>query len=69
MVGVTFAWLGSIILFIGKRQDVSLASLMRKGHGVYGELDIYFRPKYVFYFKFFVYIGLVLLLAGIFKMF
>jgi hypothetical protein len=62
---IPLVWLGSIVLFIGRKEGVSFGELVIRGRRVYGELDRYFSRANIIIFKLCSYVGLVLFILGI----
>lgn len=67
--GFLFLLLGSLILFFNKKSSVSYSEVIAEGRRIYGKLELYFEKKPVFFAKGFYYLGLFLMLFGLFLTF
>jgi hypothetical protein len=65
LIGIVTLWIGIVVLFIGKKPDISYTDIFALGRRVYDKLDEVFGKPHVLTFKLFAYVGLILVFGGI----
>lgn len=69
IIGIAFVWIGSFVLFAGKKKGISYSEIVVEGTKIYGMLNRFFKEINIIVFKIFIYLGIALIMFGIVKMF